>query len=324
MHKIRQLGYYTIGVADLDEAVEFYARFVRLDLTERIDRTAFMTGGKAHHWLRLVESPQRGIQRIGYEVESEETLAEIRGQLGQWGITYEEGGDFRSDRVQRYLRFTDPGGFEIDLFTGMAERPVLPVNSGVAIEKFLHGGAYVKNWDDTVRFYREVLGFKPSDWMGNTVAFLRCGDLYHHSAVMIRSPQNQPTFDHFCLQVESIDDVMRFRHNAVKHGVELRDDILRHGPSGSISVYIKDEARGFAVEYCTGHPRVDDETHEARVLPMVAESVDIWRAPLPEPRLVEPSPALDRLTGLHKPPDGNGAGEPIEIDATSEPVAVDG
>ena len=163
---------------------------------------------------------------------------------------------------------------------------------------YLHGGGYVQNWDDTVRFYREVLGFKPSDWMGNAVAFLRCGDRYHHSAVLIRSPQNQPVFDHFCIQVESIDDVMRFRHNAVAHGVALRDDVLRHGPSGSISVYIKDEARGFAVEYCTGHPQIDDETHEARVLPMVLESVDIWRSPLPEPRITEPAPALDRLAGL--------------------------
>ena len=298
MHKIRRLGYFTIGVADLDEAVEFYARFVRLDLTERIGRTAFMTGGLEHHWLRLVEGPTRGVQRIGYEVENEEALAEIRRGLDEWGIGYEEGGDFRSERVQRSLRFTDPGGFDIDLFLGMAERPVAPVSSGVAIEKFLHGGAYVQNWDDTVRFYREVLGFKPSDWLGNAVAFLRCGDRYHHSAVMIRSPQNQPGFDHFCVQVESIDDVMRFRHNAVKGGVELRDDLLRHGPSGSISVYIKDAARGFAVEYCTGHPRVDDASHEARVLPMVMEAVDIWRSPLPEPRIVEPAPALDRLAGL--------------------------
>jgi len=35
------------------------------------------------------------------------------------------------------------------------------------------------------------------------VAFLRCGDLYHHSAVLIRSPQNKPVFDHFLHPVES-------------------------------------------------------------------------------------------------------------------------
>src|SRR5882724_6623523 len=127
MHKIRRLGYFSLGVADLDEAIDYYARFVRLDLTERIDRTAFMTGGLEHHWLRLEEGSGQGLKRIGYEVESEAALAEIRGQLGAWGIEYTEGGDFRTERVQRWLRFTDPGGFELDLFTGMAQRPVAAV-----------------------------------------------------------------------------------------------------------------------------------------------------------------------------------------------------
>jgi 2,3-dihydroxy-p-cumate/2,3-dihydroxybenzoate 3,4-dioxygenase len=98
--------------------------------------------------------------------------------------------------------------------------------------------------------------------------------------VLIRS--QKPSFNHFCIQVESIDDVMRFRHNAVKNGVALRDDLLRHAPSGSIGVYLKDEARGFAIEYCVGHPQVDD-THTPRILPLAPETVDIWRSALPEP-----------------------------------------
>jgi hypothetical protein len=116
--------------------------------------------------------------------------------------------------------------------------------------------------------------------------FFRAGDRYHHSLVLIRA--QQPSFNHFCIQVESIDDVMRFRHNAARHGVEIRDDILRHAPSGSIGVYIKDAARGFAIEYCTGHPQVDDATHTPRTLPLAPETVDVWRAPLPEIRMPVP------------------------------------
>ena len=85
---------------------------------------------------------------------------------------------------------------------------------------------------------------------------------------------------------------MRFRNNALRHGVALRDDLLRHAPSGSIGVYMKDEARGFAVEFCTGHPQVDDATHRTRVLPMAPETVDIWLSPLPELSLEPSSPAM--------------------------------
>jgi 2,3-dihydroxy-p-cumate/2,3-dihydroxybenzoate 3,4-dioxygenase len=107
--------------------------------------------------------------------------------------------------------------------------------------------------------------------------------------VLIRA--QEPAFNHFCIQVESIDDVMRFRHNAVRHGVALKDDLLRHAPSGSIGVYIKDDARGFSVEYCVGHPQLDDASHQPRILPLAPETVDIWRSPLPEPRRPAPSVA---------------------------------
>jgi len=41
---VQGFGYLAIGVANLREAVEFYSRFVRLDVTEVIGSTAFMTG----------------------------------------------------------------------------------------------------------------------------------------------------------------------------------------------------------------------------------------------------------------------------------------
>jgi 2,3-dihydroxy-p-cumate/2,3-dihydroxybenzoate 3,4-dioxygenase len=83
---------------------------------------------------------------------------------------------------------------------------------------------------------------------------------------------------------------MRARNNALRWGVELRDDLLRHAPSGSIGVYLKDKARGFAVEFCVGHPQLDNDTHRARILPATAETRDVWLAPLANP--LEPGSVL--------------------------------
>jgi 2,3-dihydroxy-p-cumate/2,3-dihydroxybenzoate 3,4-dioxygenase len=277
---VHKFGYLAVGVSNLAEATEFYSRFVRLDLTEQVGNTAFMTGGLDHHWIRLEEGTGQGIKRIGYEVTSEESFPVVRAGLKNWGIDFDEGGSPDQDRVNHWLRFTDPGGTDIELYSGMYERGVAPVNTGVTMQKFLHGGWETANFDDASRFYREVLGFKPSDWIANNVLFLRAGDRYHHSLVLLRSQRS--AFNHFCVQVESIDDVMRFRNNALRHGVKLRNDLLRHAPSGSIGVYMHDETRGFAVEFCTGHPQVDDATHRARVLPMAPETGDVWLSPLPE------------------------------------------
>jgi 2,3-dihydroxy-p-cumate/2,3-dihydroxybenzoate 3,4-dioxygenase len=281
MEIVSRLGYISLGVSDLVEAAEFYSRFVRLDLTEQIGNTAFMTGGAEHHWIRLEEGNASGVKRIGYEVAGESALAEARERLRQHKIEFHEGGDLKRDRVQRWLRFTDPGGFDIELYTGMYERGTAPDNHGVALEKFLHAAWGATNWERTTAFYQDVLGFRASDWIGNRAGFFRSADRYHHSLVLLRS--ERPAFNHFCIQVGSLDDVMRARNNALRWGVELRDDLLRHAPSGSIGVYLKDKARGFAVEFCVGHRQLDNDTHRARILPATAETRDLWLAPLANP-----------------------------------------
>lgn len=316
MDIVHKFGYLAIGVSNLAEATQFYSRFARLDLTEVVGSTAFMTGGLDHHWVRLEEGHGQGVKRIGYEVTSEDSFEVVRDGLKKWGIGFDEGGNPAADRVSHWLRFTDPGGTDIELYSGMYERGVAPVNNGVTMEKFLHGGWETANFDDATRFHQEVLGFKPSDWIADKVVFLRAGDRYHHSLVMLRGQRS--SFNHFCVQVESIDDVMRFRNNALRHGVKLRDDLLRHAPSGSIGVYMKDEARGFAIEFCTGHPQVDDASHKARILPMAPETADIWLSPLPE-MPVEPSSRAQLPPGGAAPQIG--AGDPVP-GAVSAPAPV--
>jgi len=291
---VARLGYIALGVHDLVEATEFYSRIVRLDLTEQMGGTAFMTGGVEHHWIRLEEGSGRGVKRIGYELADERALELVRHRLTAAKMAFVEGGDLRKDRVQRWLRVVDPSGTNIELYLGMFERGVAPVNNGVKLEKFLHAASGVTDFERTTAFYQDVLGFKPSDWIGNRAGFFRAADRYHHSLVLIRSETT--SFNHFCIQVESLDDVMRARNNALKWGVELRDDLLRHAPSGSIGVYLKDQARNFAVEFCVGHPQLDDETHRPRILPASPETRDVWLTPLPnplEPGLVTSKPADD-------------------------------
>ncbi len=307
---VQTFGYLSLGVNDLAEAVEYYSRFARLELTERVGNTAFMTGGTEHHWIRLEEGGGQGVRRVGYELVDEAAFAVARAGLKEWHIEFTEGGDPAMDRVSRWLRFCDPGGTEIELYRGMYSRGVAPLGSGVTMEKFLHGGWETKNFADTARFYQDVLGFKPSDWIADKVGFFRAADQYHHSLVLINSTRS--AFNHFCIQVESIDDVMRFRNNALRHGVKLRDDLLRHAPSGSIGVYVTDEARGLAVEYCIGHPKIDDDGYTPRILPMAPETADVWRAPLPE---LEPAAGrlatADSLSAM--PPVGSSA------DVTQQP-----
>lgn len=75
---------------------------------------------------------------------------------------------------------------------------------------------------------------------------------------------------------------------------------------------MKDEARGFAIEFRIGHPQLDDATHQARILPSFPETMNVWAAPLPPlgPAAAAAGPAAGGTAG------GARAGAAPEIPAT--------
>jgi 2,3-dihydroxy-p-cumate/2,3-dihydroxybenzoate 3,4-dioxygenase len=221
-------------------------------------------------------------------VETETELVDVRAKLDAAGVEYTEGGDPDDERVRHWLRFRDPGGVDLELYVGMFERGVAPMAAGITMQTFLHAAWATGNFDESTAFYQQVLGFKVSDWVEDRAGFFRAANGYHHSLVLIRA--QRPAFNHFCIQVESLDDVMRARHNALKGGVKLRDDLLRHAPSGSVGFYMKDETRGYAVEFCTGHPQLDEATHRPRVLQSAPETMNVWLAELPDHRSAAGTP----------------------------------
>src|SRR5258705_552028 len=206
MTVVSRLGYLAIGVAALPEATEFYSRFVRLDVSERIGRTAFMTGGLEHHWLRLEEGRGSGLRRVAYVVDGESGLAEAREKLANAGVVFTEGGDPAADRVQRWLRFRDPGGVEIELYAGMYERGVAPAHPGITMQKFLHAAWATPNFEQTTDFYQQVLGFKVSDWVERRAGFFRPPHRYPPPLGLI--PARRPGFHYLFLKGEAPHDVM--------------------------------------------------------------------------------------------------------------------
>jgi catechol 2,3-dioxygenase-like lactoylglutathione lyase family enzyme len=280
------LGYIVIGTENLSDAVDYYAGTVQLEVTERRVDAAFLRGGWKHHWVRLVRADRPGVIRVGYQATSVEAIRDVTKRLDDRKVSWEEGGDLAGERVEHYIRFRDPNGIEIELFDQMVDMPVGPRLGGVEFEKFLHTVWQVADVRESERFFREVLGFEPSDWIERRGVFMRCGDRYHHSLALLQGPA-PGKFDHFCIQVKSIDDVMRGRNHAVRRGAQLRNDLLRHAPSGSMGIYLADPVHELAVEFCTGHPQIAEEDYRPRLLPLAAETLDVWLEQPPAPRGLE-------------------------------------
>jgi 2,3-dihydroxy-p-cumate/2,3-dihydroxybenzoate 3,4-dioxygenase len=289
--RIATFGFLTLAVRDLDLAVDFYARIARLEPTEARPDVAFMSGGREHHWLRLERAEKPGVRRVSFEGAGPDALEGLAGELGSRGIETTTGEGFGIDRVRAAVRFEDPSGIPVEVYSGLAELPVPVAENGIRLREMLHTLWVVPDLEQAVEFWTGVMGFKVSDRLETQVAFLRCGDGYHHSLALAQGGASlgQARFAHFCVLVDHIDDVMRFRHNAVAHDLTLEHDLLRHPTSGSMGVYVKEPTQGFSVEFCVGHQRLDD-SWVARQLSAGPGMIDVWRQPLPPPRVNSKAP----------------------------------
>lgn len=280
MDLVKGLGYVALTVPEIDRSLDFYRRVAHLKVSERGAKRAFLTGGVNHHWLRLEETGQPSVARLGFEVADRGALDEIANRLDARGIPWKAADDLAGDRVSEAIRFTDLDGFEIELFTDMVALPV-PMDTFLKMDRVLHSVWLADNPAESGRFYREVLGFRESDWIERSMVFMRAGNRYHHSIGIGRDAARLGQLDHFCILVDDLDDVMRARNVALRSGARLRQDVVRHAASGSTSTYIIDPMNDICVEFCVNHRQIDDESYRARILPALPSTFDLWQQ-LPE------------------------------------------
>lgn len=273
--------YARIAVPDLEASRAWYQTNVSLDLASRRDGHTFLRAGLKHHALDLVEDRSLAaaqVKAFGFSVESPEVLAEIKKRVEKSGAPVRE-----LDTTQQYycgggFSTVDPTGMTIELFTdyqefdqppSMEQNPLFVVHPFIATEKY----------DEELKFFLDVLGFRASDYIANVSAFLRSEDRLHHTFAIKRAEAFEVA--HICFMVKSFDHLMRARAQAVYRGINIAIDMSNHSASKSIAFYMLDEKHGPRIELCDGHRRLTPEEHETmkpRRMAIDPRNIDIWRA----------------------------------------------
>lgn len=117
-----KIGHAHLKVRDLERAIDFYTRFLHLQVTERVgDHYAFLTGGDLHHEIALqnvgpaAPLPPRhgtGLYHVAFEVPDRRSLALAYKALTEAGVRVAPVDHFISWAVY----FDDPDGNGLEIY----------------------------------------------------------------------------------------------------------------------------------------------------------------------------------------------------------------
>jgi 2,3-dihydroxybiphenyl 1,2-dioxygenase len=270
--QIEALGYIGVSSDRLDDWASFASRFLGMQVDERSARSLRLRMDDRKQ--RLVVGPDMadGAALFGWEVADAVSLEALAARLEASGIAVARGDRALATerRVKDLIVFKDPVGTRLEAFYG-AECAVEPFRPGRSISGFRtgplgvgHAVLAVANAKVLLPFYRDLLGFRVSDWMVKPfTAFFFHVNPRHHSLALIETGHNG--IHHFMVELYSLDDVGQGFDIAQSLEVPLGTTIGRHTNDFMTSFYSRTPS-GFMVEYGWGGRCIDPAAWQASEL----------------------------------------------------------
>lgn len=260
------LGYVGIRAKDLDDWGSYGTKLLGL---QRIDRS------RATMAFRMDDRKQRiivdadggeGIGFFGWEVADAAALDALAARLETHGVKTARGSRALADerRVKDLIVLHDPLGNRLEIFHG-AETTSDPFVPGRCISGFRTGPLglghvvlHVERVEEVMEFYRNVLGFRLSDYYTHPFAayFLHLNQR-HHSLAFIQSDKN--AVHHLMMELFSFDDVGQGYDLAQMEEGRVATTLGRHTSDYLTSFYTWTPS-AFMVEYGWGARSIDPET----------------------------------------------------------------
>jgi len=214
----------------------------------------------------------------GWELASEQAFKAALEHLDAQGIEWQTGNAAEIDQrgVQALVSVTDPSGNCHELSWGHRS-DCQPFVSPQGVPRFITGDMGLghtvlpaPNFDATLAFARDVLGFSLSDIFNFRpdpsapavrIHFLHCANARHHSLALAEYPVPSGCV-HVMVEVDSMTEVGRAHDRHQAHGVKLSATLGQHLNDRMTSFYMQTPS-GFDLEYGYGGLQVDWAEHSA-------------------------------------------------------------
>ncbi len=261
--QVQALGYVGVRATALDDWASFGAGLLGLQLTERTRSQLKFRMDDRKQRLLVAEDAGNGAAFFGWEVADAAALDAMAAKLERAGVRVHRGDAALCAQraVAGLVWCEDPLGNRVELTHG-AEVTSEPFQPGRPISGFRtgvlgmgHAVLWVPEIDPMLAFYRDILGFRVSDYITQPFRafFFHCNDR-HHSLALIENPQ--PKLHHLMLETFQLDDVGQAYDIAQGQQGRVATTLGRHVNDYMTSFYNYSPS-GFLVEYGWGGRTVD-------------------------------------------------------------------
>jgi 2,3-dihydroxybiphenyl 1,2-dioxygenase len=263
------LGYLGIRANGLDEWSGFGQNLLGLQRIDKSRSTLAFRMDDRKQRLMVDAGGGDGIGFFGWEMADAAALDAIAARLEAARVPFARGARALADErhVADLIVLDDPVGNRLELFHG-AETTSDPFKPGRSISGFRTGplglGHVVMHVDNTERmlaFYRDVLGFRLTDYYSHPfkATFLHL-NARHHSLAFIETGKN--AVHHVMMELFSFDDVGQGYDLAQAEPGRVATTLGRH-TSDFITSFYSWTPSAFMVEYGWGARAIDVESWQA-------------------------------------------------------------
>ncbi len=261
---IEGLGYVGVRAKSLEDWSNFGTRFLGMQLVDKSAKSLALRMDDRRQRVVVTEDGGEGVGFFGWEVPDGAALDAMAARLEKAGVQVARGSRALAQerRVKDLIVFNDPLGNRLEIFHG-PETTSEPFKPGRSISGFRtgplgmgHAVLHVNNINDAVPFYRDVLGFRLSDYMVHPFnAYFFHANPRHHSIAFIETGRSAT--HHLMVELYSLDDVGQCYDLALTDPEKLIGVTLGRHINDEVTSFYSNSPSNFMFEYGWGGRVID-------------------------------------------------------------------
>lgn len=277
MTEISALSYIVAETTDLGKWQDYAENVLGMMASTAPSGDLYLKMDERQFRMAVQQGERDAYVATGWEVPNRDAFVRVLERLRQADVAWTEADAALCKRrcVQQLAAFSDPSGNRHEVVWGY-KSDFRHFASPVGVARFVTGDIGMGHvvlpapgFEETMRFFRDVLGFglsdmfnfKPAGEDGPSVPiyFLHCNNGRHHSLALAGYPVESGCV-HVMVEVESMPEVGRAMDRMAARGVQQSSTLGQHTNDRVTSFYMKSPS-GFDVEFGYGGAVVDWAQH---------------------------------------------------------------